>query len=123
MSLSTIRAGLKAALASNNKYSILDHVPEAVIPPAVLLTAGSPWLEPVVIGNNRAFYVRYGIECVSLSNSNPGSLEMLEDMVKTVLGLLPTNWIILDVGTPRNRTVNSTELLAAEITIQSTYNP
>ncbi len=123
MSLSTLRAGLKTDLATNNKYSIYDHVPEAIIPPCVLIAGGSPWLDPIVIGNNKAYYVRYVIECVSLSNSNPGSLEMLEDIVVTVLGKIPTNWIILDVATPRLRSANSTELLTTEITIQTTYNP
>jgi hypothetical protein len=123
MALSTLRTALKNAIASNNKYSVYSHVPEAVIPPAVMLVTGSPWLEPIVIGNNRAFTVRYIIECVAAPMTNPSSLEKLEDMIETVLALIPTNWIILDVTSPRLRAVNSTDLLAAEILIQTTYNP
>jgi hypothetical protein len=123
MALSTIRTALKDAIASNNKYSVYSHVPEAVIPPAVMLVTGSPWLEPIVIGNNRAFTVRYIIECVAAPMTNPSSLEKLEDMIETVLALIPTNWIILDVTSPRLRAVNATDLLAAEILIQTTYNP
>lgn len=123
MALSTVRAALKSALTSANKFSVYDHIPEAVIPPAVMLQGGSPWLEPVVIGNNKAFYVRYIIECVSQPISNPGSLETLEDLVETVLGQIPVSWLILDVSAPRIRPVGSTDLLAAEILIQTTYNP
>ena len=123
MALATLRNGLKSALASNNKYSVYDHVPEPVIPPAVMLVTGSPWLEPVVIGNNRAFTVRYIIECVAAPMTNPSSLEKLEDIIETVLALIPKNWIILDVSTPRTRAANSTDLLAAEVLIQTTYNP
>lgn len=123
MPLSTLRSTLKTAITSNNKYSVYDHVPEAIVPPAVMLAGGSPWLEPVVIGNNKAFYVRYIIECVSQPISNPGSLATLEDLVETVLGLIPTSWVILDVSAPRIRPVGSTDLLASEILIQTTYNP
>jgi hypothetical protein len=123
MALSTLRSTLKTQISSNNKYSIYDHVPEAIIPPAVLLLGGSPWLEPIVIGNNKAFSVRYIIECVSAPLSNPGSLAKLEDIIETVLGLIPTNWIILDVSSPRIRPSGSTDLLASEITIQTTYSP
>jgi hypothetical protein len=123
MALSTLRSDLKTAIASNNKYNIYDHVPEAIIPPAVMIAGGSPWLEPIVIGNNKAFSVRYIIECVSQPISNPGSLATLEDLVETVLGLIPVKWIIRDISAPRIRPVGSTDLLAAEILIQTTYNP
>jgi hypothetical protein len=123
MALVTLRNQLRDAIAANTKYSVYSHVPETVIPPAVMLVTGSPWLEPVVIGNNRAFTVRYIIECVASPMTNPSSLEKLEDMIETVLALIPTNWIILDVTSPRTRAVNSTDLLAAEILIQTTYNP
>lgn len=122
MALSTLRGGLKTAIASSNKYSVYDHIPEAVIPPAVMILGGSPWLEPLSIGS-KAYAVRYIIECVAAPISNPGSMEKLEDLVETVLGLIPKNWLILDVSTPRLRPVNSTDLLAAEILVQTTYNP
>lgn len=123
MPLKNTRLALKNAIASNNKFSVYDHVPEAVIPPAVMILAGSPYLQPMVIGNNRAFYVRFTIELVAAPISNPGSMEKLEDMIETVLALIPANFSLLDISTLRNRSVNSTELLAAEITIQTTYNP
>lgn len=123
MTLKSVRTDLKTALTSANKYSIYDHVPEAIIPPAVLLMGGSPWLVPATIGNNKTYFLRMSIECVAAPISNPGSLEKLEDMIETVLGLIPVKWIVLDVATPRIRSANSTDLLTAEITIQTTYNP
>jgi hypothetical protein len=50
-------------------------------------------------------------------------LATLEDLVETVLGLIPVKWIIRDISAPRIRPVGSTDLLAAEILIQTTYNP
>jgi hypothetical protein len=123
MALATLRSGLKTAIATSAKYSVYDHVPETVIPPSVMILGGSPWLEPIVIGNNQAFAVRYIIECTSAPISNPGSLEKLEDIVETVLAKIPVNWIIIDISAPRIKPTGTTDLLATEILIQTIYNP
>ena len=121
MALSTLRAGLKTAITSNTKYSAYDHVPEIIIPPAALILASDPYLEPIVIGNNKNWYVRLTLEVVSTTYSNPSALTNLEDDIETILGLLPTNWIILSVSSPRIRSTNSTDLLTAEIQLQTAY--
>ncbi len=121
MALSTLRAGLKTAITSNTNYSAYDHVPEIIIPPAALILASDPYLEPIVIGNNKNWYVRLTLEVVSTTYSNPSALTNLEDDIETILGLLPTNWIILSVSSPRIRSTNSTDLLTAEIQLQTAY--
>lgn len=124
MSLKTLRAELKTALTSANKYSIYDVTPETVIPPAVVVTMGQPWLEPLVIGNNRAYKVRFVLEVVTtLSTSNKAALENLEDEVQTVLGLIPLKYSVLEVSAPTSKPANVTDLLAAEIRIETAYNP
>jgi hypothetical protein len=121
MALSTLRAGLKTAITSNTNYSAYDHVPEIIIPPAALILASDPYLEPVVIGNNKNWYVRLTLEVVSTTYSNPSALTNLEDDIETILGLIPTSWIILSVSSPRIRSTNSTDLLSAEIQLQTAY--
>ena len=121
MALSTLRAGLKTAITSNTNYSAYDHVPEIIIPPAALILASDPYLEPIVIGNNKNWYVRLTLEVVSTTYSNPSALTNLEDDIETILGLIPTSWIILSVSSPRIRTTNSTDLLSAEIQLQTAY--
>jgi hypothetical protein len=121
MALSTLRAGLKTAITSNTNYSAYDHVPEIIIPPAALILASDPYLEPIVIGNNKNWYVRLTLEVVSTTYSNPSALTNLEDDIETILGLIPTSWIILSVSSPRIRSTNSTDLLSAEIQLQTAY--
>ena len=121
MALSTLRAGLKTAITSNTNYSAYDHVPEIIIPPAALILASDPYLEPVVIGNTKNWYVRLTLEVVSTTYSNPSALTNLEDDIETILGLIPTSWIILSVSSPRIRSTNSTDLLSAEIQLQTAY--
>ena len=121
MALSTLRAALKTAITSNTKYTAYDHVPEIIIPPAALILASDPYLEPIVIGNNKNWYVRLTLEVVSTTYSNPSALTNLEDDIETILGLIPTSWIILSVSSPRIRSTNSTDLLSAEIQLQTAY--
>ena len=121
MALSTLRAALKTAITSNTNYSAYDHVPEIIIPPAALILASDPYLEPMVIGNTKNWYVRMTLEVVSTTYSNPSSLTNLEDDIETILGLIPTSWIILSVSSPRIRQTNSTDLLTAEIQLQTAY--
>ena len=121
MPLSTLRSDLKTAITSNTNYSAYDHVPDIVIPPAALILASDPYLEPIVIGNSKNYYVRLTLEVVSTTYSNPSALTNLEDDIETILGLLPTTWIILSVSSPRIRSTNSTDLLTAEIQLQTAY--
>jgi hypothetical protein len=121
MALSTLRASLKSAITDNTKYSAYDHVPEIIIPPAALILASDPYLEPIVIGNTKNWYVRLTLEVVSTTYSNPSALTNLEDDIETILALIPTNWIILSVSSPRIRQTNSTDMLTAEIQLQTAY--
>jgi len=121
MALSDLRSTLKTALTSNTNYSCYDHVPEIIIPPACLILASDPYLEPMVIGNGKNYYVRLTLEVVSTTYSNPSALTNLENDIETILGLIPLNYIILSVSSPRIRQTNSTDLLTAEIQLQTAY--
>lgn len=120
--LQSLRDALEAAITANTIYSVFDHVPEAVMPPAVMLIAADPWLEIATLGNTPTYYARYTLECVASPISNPGSLINLETMIETVLPLIPKTWQILGVSSPRLRTTNTTDLLAAEISVRTIWN-
>jgi hypothetical protein len=121
MALSTLRAELKSAITDNTKYSAYDHVPEVIIPPSVLILAGDPYLEPIVIGNNKNWNVRLTLEVVGTVYSNPSALTNLEDDIEAICALIPTKWSILSVSSPRIRATNSTDLLSSEIQITTVY--
>jgi hypothetical protein len=121
MALSTLRAELKTAITDNTKYSAYDHVPEVIIPPSVLILASDPYLEPIVIGNNKNWNVRLTLEVVGTVYSNPSALTNLEDDIEAICALIPTKWSILSVSSPRIRATNSTDLLSSEIQITTVY--
>lgn len=122
MALSDLRTTLKTAITSATNYTAYDHVPEIIIPPAALILASDPYLEPMVIGNTKNWYVRLTLEVVSTTYSNPSALKNLEDDIETILALIPTSWVILSVSSPRIRQTNSTDLLTAEIQLQTAYS-
>ena len=121
MALSDLRTTLKTAITSATNYTTYDHVPEIIIPPAALILASDPYLEPMVLGNSKNWYVRMTLEVVSTTYSNPSALKNLEDDIEVILGLIPTTWIILSISSPRIRSTNSTDLLCAEIQLQTAY--
>ena len=123
MSLKTLRDNLESAITSNSNYSVYDVVPEIITTPSIMIMAGEPWLEPITMGNNKAYRVRYTLECAAASISNPGALEKLESMVATVLPLIPQTWQILQVSSPRIRTANTNDVYSVEVSITTIYNP
>ena len=123
MTLATLRANLKTAITSNSVYSVVDFGSEIVTTPSIMILASDPWLEPVTLGNNKAWRVRYTLELVAAPNTNPGALVQLETMVATVLPLIPTSWQILSVSSPRIRQANTSDVYSVEVSITTIYNP
>lgn len=123
MTLKTLRDNLETAITSNSNYSVYDVVPEIISTPSIMIMAGSPWLQPVTVGNNKAYRVQYVLECIAASISNPGALEKIESMVATVLPLIPTSWQIQNVSSPSIRSANTNDVYSVEISVTTIYNP
>jgi hypothetical protein len=121
--IQSVRDALESAITSNSVYSVYDHVPETIIPPCVLIVTSDPWLETATLGNTPTYFIRYVLELVAAPISNPGSLINLETMVQTILPLIPNTFQILGVSSPRIRQANTTDVLTAEISVRSIWNP
>ena len=123
MTLATLRANLKTAITSNSIYSVVDFGSEIVTTPSIMILSADPWLEPVTLGNNKAWRVRYILELVAAPNTNPGALTQLETMVSTVLPLIGQSWQIQSVSSPRIRQANTSDVYSVEVSITTIYNP
>ena len=88
MALSSLRSTLKTALTDNTKYSCYDHVPEVIIPPCVLILAGDPYLEPIVIGNNKNWRVRLTLEVVGATYSNLLKFAHISQFLKYISAII-----------------------------------
>ena len=119
--LQQIRTPLATALSSvaGNVYSF---VPETVIPPAVVVVPDSPYLEFETISkSNIRAKVNFTISVAVAYNSNPASLDNIEQLVISVLAVIPNGYIVSSVERPTVTTVGASTLLIADVRVSTYY--
>lgn len=96
----------------------LDHIPERVQPPLVVIAAGSPFIEKGLEKTFTDVEVRLELTVIASTAANVVSTEQLEDLiVKTVLALQPINWDLESVSQPFGLEANGALYLAARATV------
>ena len=120
--LSAIRQPLATALSSvaGNVYSF---VPESVIPPAVVCVPDSPYLEFDLINKSVIkCKVNMTISVAVAYNSNPASLDNIEQLLMSVLAVIPSGYEVSSVERPTVSQVGASTLLIADIRVSTYYN-
>ena len=119
--LQQIRTPLATALSSvaGNVYSF---VPETVIPPAVVVVPDSPYLEFETISkSNIRAKINFTISVAVAYNSNPASLDNIEQLVISVLAVIPNGYIVGSVERPTVTQVGASTLLIADVRVSTYY--
>ena len=119
--LSAVRQPLATALAgvAGNVYSF---VPESVYPPAVVCVPDSPYLEIETIGKSQVrCKVNMTITAIVAYNSNPASLDNIEQLITSVVAVIPTGYDVQVVDRPTVTTVGASNLLVADIRVSTWY--
>jgi len=119
--LQQIRTPLATALSSvaGNVYAF---VPETVIPPAVVVVPDSPYLEFETINkSNIRAKVNFTISVAVAYNSNPASLDNIEQLVISVLAVIPNGYIVGSVERPTVTQVGASTLLIADVRVSTYY--
>jgi hypothetical protein len=119
--LEQVRTPLATALSSvaGNVYSF---VPETVIPPAVVVVPDSPYLEFETISkSNIRAKVNFTISVAVAYNSNPASLDNIEQLVISVLAVIPNGYIVSSVERPTVTQVGASTLLIADVRVSTYY--
>ena len=119
--LQQVRTPLATALSSvlGNVYSF---VPETVIPPAVVVVPDSPYLEFETISkSNIRAKINFTISVAVAYNSNPASLDNIEQLVISVLAVIPNGYIVSSVERPTVTTVGASTLLIADVRVSTYY--
>ena len=119
--LQQVRTPLATALSSvaGNVYSF---VPETVIPPAVVVVPDSPYLEFETISkSNIRAKVNFTISIAVAYNSNPASLDNIEQLVISVLAVIPNGYIVSSVERPTVTQVGASTLLIADVRVSTYY--
>jgi hypothetical protein len=119
--LEQVRTPLATALSSvaGNVYSF---VPETVIPPAVVFVPDSPYLEFETINkSNIRAKVNMTITIAVAYNSNPASLDNIEQLIMSVLAVIPAGYIVSSVERPTVSQVGASTLLIADVRVSTYY--
>ena len=119
--LEQVRTPLATALSSvlGNVYSF---VPETVIPPAVVVVPDSPYLEFETISkSNIRAKINFTISVAVAYNSNPASLDNIEQLVISVLAVIPSGYIVGSVERPTVTQVGASTLLIADVRVSTYY--
>ena len=120
--LSAVRKPLADALVSvaGNVYSF---VPESVIPPAVVIVPDSPYLEFDLINKSVIkCKINMTITVAVAYASNPASLDNIEQLLMSVLAVIPKGYEVSSVERPTVSQVGASTLLIADIRVSTYYN-
>ena len=119
--LSDVRTPLATALSTvaGNVYSF---VPETVIPPAVVVVPDSPYLELETINKSTIHAkINFTISVAVAYNSNPASLDNIEQLIMSVLAVIPTGYVVSSVERPTVSQVGAATLLIADVRVSTYY--
>ena len=119
--LDTVRQPLTTAFASvaGNVYA---YVPEAPRVPFVVTVPDSPYLDIETLGNAQLrTRINLVISVAVAYNSNPASLDNLEQLVISVLKVIPVGYTIGAVEKPTVTQVGPSNVLVADIRVSTYY--
>jgi len=119
--LSQVRTPLATALASvaGNVYS---YVPETIIPPAVVCVPDTPYLELETINKTTLHCkINFTISVAVAYNSNPASLDNIEQLIMSVLAVIPVGYVVSVVERPTVTQVGASTLLIADVRVSTYY--
>lgn len=121
----TIQSSVRGALAtalSSVAATTYDHVPEAVIPPAVVIIPDSPYLVPNLINKaTTKVEVNLVISAVVAYNSNPGALDNIEQLIISILTALPAGYEVGNIERPTVTQIGASTVLVSDIRVTTYY--
>lgn len=124
MTASTI-ADTRAALAnafSSLAANVYGSVPEAPIPPAIVVVPNSPYMEVNLIGKSQVkVQLNFAISAIVASNSNAGSLDNLEKLIMGILAAMPAGYVVGQIEKPTVLEIGQSPMLVADINVSTYY--
>jgi hypothetical protein len=120
-SIAETRAALSNAF-SGLSANVFASVPEAPIPPAIVIVPSTPYMEIVLIGKaSTKVKLNFAITAVVASNSNAGSLDNLEKLIIGILAAMPAGYVVDTVDKPTVLEVGQSPMLVADINVSTYY--
>ena len=106
-----------ALALTNAGLDVLDYVPERIVPPIVIITAGSPYLVAETVG--REYRLGLNLTLVASTATNEEATEALDELIaNTVTALDTLGYVILKtVNPPYRLAANNAEYLASDLNL------
>jgi hypothetical protein len=119
--LDTVRQPLATALAGVTA-NVYAYVPEDPYVPFCVTVPDSPYLELETI-NKSTLHTKINlvISCGVAYNSNPASLDNLEQLIMSVLKVIPVGYTIGAVEKPSVMQIGASNKLVADISVSTYY--
>lgn len=119
--LSAIRQPLATALAGVSA-NVYNHVPESPMPPCVVFVPASPYLDIDTIGKSQVrVRINLTITAIVAYNSNPASLDNLEQLIMSILAVIPNGYIVGSVTRPSVTNIGASTMLVSDIDVSTYY--
>ncbi len=116
----SVRGAIKTAI-SNVAANTYDSVPEAPIVPFAAVVPSNPYLEANLIGTSTRVRVNLVITVGVAMHSNAAALDNIEQLVMTILAVIPSGYTVGTVSNPTPLTIGASEILACEIELSTQY--
>jgi hypothetical protein len=94
---------------------VSSYIPERIVPPVVIISPGSPYLEPDNVDGG--YTMRLELVVVASVAVNLKSSEMLDKALETLLNGNPAYSRIINVGQPYALQTNNAEFLASNVAV------
>ena len=118
MNLAPARVDLAAALKAwlPDSVGVVDHLPDSIAPPVVLVAWSDPWLKPATLC---AYEMAMELIVIAQRLEPGGKLETLEEIVSAIVPPIKTlpQWQVVDVTAPYPINVAGVDYLASSINL------
>jgi hypothetical protein len=92
------------------------------MPPCVVFVPDSPYLEIETIGKSQVrVKINLTISAVVAYNSNPASLDNIEQLIMSILTVIPNGYIVGEVERPTVQNVGASTMLISDINVSTYY--
>jgi hypothetical protein len=96
--------------------TVLDYVPERIVPPIVIINSRTPYLTPSTLGNE--YYLNLELVLIAATATNKQATEKLDEAIEAALKAMPRYARVLQVNEPYEMQTNNASYLAANISVE-----
>jgi hypothetical protein len=102
---------------TNAGLEVLDYVPERIVPPIVIFTAGSPYLVTETVGNE--YRLGLNLTLVASTATNEEATADLDQLIADTVSAISTlGYVVLKtVNPPYRLAANNAEYLASDLNL------